>query len=75
MYTEQDNTLDPEFCGIYHGRPIAVLKRDDVWHVYLDHVLHNTVFATEPYAQRWLIMLIKQINQQRVRGNRRALAA
>jgi hypothetical protein len=28
---------------------------------------HNTVFATEGYARRWLI---RQINQQRVRDNR-----
>jgi hypothetical protein len=73
VFTEQASALDSEFwSGVYHGRPISVLKRDGGWHVYLDHVLqHNTVFATEGYARKWLIKLI---NQQRVRGDRRALA-
>jgi hypothetical protein len=74
MNTEQGNALDSEFwSGSCHGRLIATLKRDDGLHIYLDHVLqHNAVFATERYARRWLI---KRINQQRVRGDRRAFAA
>jgi hypothetical protein len=68
MIMRQSNFI-PSKCG----RPISVLKRDDGWHVYLDHVLlQNTVFATEGYARRWLL---KQINQRRVPGHRHTLAA
>jgi hypothetical protein len=74
MQVTRENSFDSEFCSfVYHGRPIAVLRRCDRWHVYLDHVLlHNLVFATSGHAWRWLI---KRIDQQRARHDQAALAA
>jgi len=74
MYGTRHDSPDSEFWfDVYYGRPIAVLQRDDGWHVYLDHVLqHNLVFATAWHARRWLI---KRIDQQRTRDDRGALAA
>jgi hypothetical protein len=77
MFVRQANTTDEfpdaEFwSGVYRDHPIAVLKRGDRWHVYLDHLLlHKLAFATAAHARTWLI---KRINQQRVRSNRGVIA-
>jgi hypothetical protein len=70
MNPEQGNALDSEFwSGSYHGRIAATLKRDDGWHIYLDHVLqHNAVFTTEGYARK----VVDQANQSTARARRSA---
>jgi hypothetical protein len=74
MYIVRENSLDSEFwSGVYHGRPIAVLRRSDGWHVYLDHLLqHNMVFITASHARSWLT---KRVDNQRARDDRHAVAA
>jgi hypothetical protein len=46
-------------ADIYRGRPIAIFKREEKWHVYLDHKLqHNVLFATSDHAIAWLTQRI-----------------
>ena len=53
--------------GIYHGRSMTVLKRDDA-----GTSISTTCSSTKGYPRRWLL---KQINHLRVAGYRRTLAA
>jgi hypothetical protein len=56
MNTLEDRE-DAEFqTDVYRGRSIAILRRHQRWHVYLDHVLqHNVVFGSGEHAIAWLM--------------------
>jgi hypothetical protein len=52
---------DHEFISdVYGGRPIAILHRHGRWHVYLDHVLQQVVFATSEDATAWLFARVDE---------------
>jgi hypothetical protein len=43
------------WAGNHRGVPIAAFRRENRWHVYLDHTLqHNVLFGTAEEAVAWL---------------------